>query len=187
MDQVKTDPRILRTRKLIVDSFENLTQTKSFNDISVTDITREAMINRATFYNHFLDKYDLLEQMIAERLKTNLNCSDQSTESSLENIIKQLFFSLTDFEKSLKLKTENQEEIELIHSRIHYEIFSIFNEELETRVPFEDKEAMNRLATYFTNNVLTMSKEWILVKENETPEKYIESLLPVIKYGVNGL
>ncbi|KKB33087.1 transcriptional regulator, TetR family [Bacillus thermotolerans] len=55
----KTDPRILRTRKLIMDSFIDLSEKKEFKDITVKDITTEAMINRATFYYHVQDKYDL--------------------------------------------------------------------------------------------------------------------------------
>lgn len=60
MAQSKIDPRVLRTRKLIMDSFINLSEQKDFTDITIKDITTEAMINRATFYYHFEDKYDLL-------------------------------------------------------------------------------------------------------------------------------
>jgi AcrR family transcriptional regulator len=63
MTQEKTDPRILRTRKLIMDSFITLSGEKEFKDITIKDITTEAMVNRATFYYHFEDKYDLLEKV----------------------------------------------------------------------------------------------------------------------------
>lgn len=75
--QTKTDPRVLRTRKLITEAFIQIFQTKSFSEISVKDITTEAMINRATFYNHFLDKYDLLEKVVEEKLHLNLGCEKQ--------------------------------------------------------------------------------------------------------------
>src|SRR5690606_28551082 len=71
--EVKTDPRILRTRKLIMDSFIELSERKEFKDITVKDITTEAMINRATFYYHFEDIYDLLEKALFEVLSVNLN------------------------------------------------------------------------------------------------------------------
>ena len=74
MTQKKTDPRVLRTRKLIMDSFIELSSTKEFKDITVKDITEEAMINRATFYYHFEDIYDLLEKALSEVLLIKLNC-----------------------------------------------------------------------------------------------------------------
>lgn len=72
MTQVKTDLRVMRTRKLIMDAFIELSSKKEFKDITVKDITAEAMINRATFYYHFQDIYDLLEKALSEVLMINL-------------------------------------------------------------------------------------------------------------------
>ncbi|GAA3312554.1 hypothetical protein GCM10020331_000570 [Ectobacillus funiculus] len=47
-----------------MDSFIELSGKKEFKDITIKDITTEAMVNRATFYYHFADKYDLLEKGI---------------------------------------------------------------------------------------------------------------------------
>ncbi|MGV3240822.1 TetR/AcrR family transcriptional regulator [Streptococcus hyovaginalis] len=67
-----TDLRSIRTRKFIIDSFIELLEKKEFNSITISDITTGAMINRATFYRHFLDKYDLLEKVIKEDLLKNI-------------------------------------------------------------------------------------------------------------------
>jgi AcrR family transcriptional regulator len=40
-------------------------QDKSFDEISVQDIAEAATVNRATFYDHYTDKYALLEAMVA--------------------------------------------------------------------------------------------------------------------------
>jgi AcrR family transcriptional regulator len=56
------DLRIKRTRKLIRDALVELIDEKGFDAISVQDIAERAMINRATFYRHFTDKYELLER-----------------------------------------------------------------------------------------------------------------------------
>lgn len=50
-----------------------LMNEKAFPDISVQDITERAELNRATFYKHFLDKYDLINSMIRERFQSMLN------------------------------------------------------------------------------------------------------------------
>jgi AcrR family transcriptional regulator len=59
------DPRIRRTRQLLQGALRTLMQTKSFDEISVQDITDAATVNRATFYDHYTDKYALLEAFIA--------------------------------------------------------------------------------------------------------------------------
>jgi len=58
------DPRMRRTRRLLQEALKILMQTKSFEEISVQDITEVATVNRATFYDHYTDKYSLLEAMV---------------------------------------------------------------------------------------------------------------------------
>jgi AcrR family transcriptional regulator len=59
------DPRIRRTRQLLQGALRSLLQTKSFDEISVQDIAEAATVNRATFYDHYADKYALLDALVA--------------------------------------------------------------------------------------------------------------------------
>src|SRR5437762_11232882 len=59
------DPRIRRTRQLLQSALGTLMRNKSFDEISVQDITETATVNRATFYDHYADKYALLEALVA--------------------------------------------------------------------------------------------------------------------------
>ncbi|WP_188206662.1 TetR/AcrR family transcriptional regulator [Alkalibacillus aidingensis] len=56
------DRRVIRTKKLIRDKFAELIEDKGLDKITIKDLTEKADINRGTFYLHFQDKYDLLEQ-----------------------------------------------------------------------------------------------------------------------------
>jgi len=60
------DLRVRRTRKLLQQALIEGTVEKGFAALTVRDITRRAMVNRSTFYRHYLDKYDLLEQHLNE-------------------------------------------------------------------------------------------------------------------------
>jgi len=60
------DIRVHRTRTLIRQAFMELTVEKGFAALTVRDITKRAMMNRSTFYRHYLDKYDLLEAYMDE-------------------------------------------------------------------------------------------------------------------------
>jgi AcrR family transcriptional regulator len=60
------DLRVRRTRKLLQKALLEATAEKGFAHITVRDIVERAMVNRATFYRHYEDKYDLLSQYIEE-------------------------------------------------------------------------------------------------------------------------
>ncbi|MUT64791.1 TetR/AcrR family transcriptional regulator [Paenibacillus sp. NEAU-GSW1] len=63
-----TDRRIIRTRTMISEAFLVILHNKPFDEISIVDISEQANINRSTFYAHFIDKEDLLHQMVADKL-----------------------------------------------------------------------------------------------------------------------
>ncbi|HEY0754130.1 MAG TPA: TetR/AcrR family transcriptional regulator [Ktedonobacteraceae bacterium] len=60
------DLRVRRTRKMLQQALIEGTVEKGFAALTVRDIIRRAMVNRSTFYRHYLDKYDLLEQHLNE-------------------------------------------------------------------------------------------------------------------------
>lgn len=61
-----TDTRVRITQKMIKESFMELLKTNPLNKITVTQICRNAEINRVTFYKYYLDVYDLYEKIIDE-------------------------------------------------------------------------------------------------------------------------
>ena len=52
-----------RTDRDINEAFLKLLQVKAFEKITVGDIIAEAMVNRSTFYQHYPDKYAVLETL----------------------------------------------------------------------------------------------------------------------------
>jgi AcrR family transcriptional regulator len=68
-DSGTTDPRILRSRRLLMDALAKLLMKKEFEDISVQEIADEATLNRATFYLHYPDKNALLQAMTGVRFR----------------------------------------------------------------------------------------------------------------------
>jgi AcrR family transcriptional regulator len=85
-DREIRDPRTRRTRRLLQSALWRLLQTKSFDELSVQDITDAATVNRATFYDHYTDKYALLEAMVAGGFHTllvdrNLTFNEQCQEA----------------------------------------------------------------------------------------------------------
>jgi AcrR family transcriptional regulator len=64
-----TDPRIMRSRRMLMEALAKLLSHKEFNDISIQEIADEATLNRATFYLHYPDKNALLQAMTAARFR----------------------------------------------------------------------------------------------------------------------
>jgi AcrR family transcriptional regulator len=66
------DPRVRRTRKLLQRALLDLMAEKSFRAITVQDLAERSTVNRATFYAHFRDKYDLANSIVRTGLKETI-------------------------------------------------------------------------------------------------------------------
>ena len=64
MDDDSEDLRVKRTHKLLQEALIELTVQKGFSTLTVSDITKFAGVNRATFDRHYQDKFDLLNQYV---------------------------------------------------------------------------------------------------------------------------
>ena len=63
MEQIKE-----LTKRLIANSFKELLLQNSFEKITIKMITDHANVIRPTFYNHFHDKYELLEWIFRDEV-----------------------------------------------------------------------------------------------------------------------
>ncbi|MEM9955483.1 MAG: TetR/AcrR family transcriptional regulator [Chloroflexota bacterium] len=96
------DPRVRRTRKLLKQAFMELMQKKGFNALTVQDITDQAEINRATFYAHYADKFELHDQLLLEWFREKLNEYDVHQESSFcGNNLRNLIYAVCDYQARL--------------------------------------------------------------------------------------
>ena len=58
------DLRQRKTRKLLVEALAQLLTERPYQELSVVDICRRAMVHRTTFYAHFNDKQELLRYLL---------------------------------------------------------------------------------------------------------------------------
>ena len=63
------DLRVIKTKKIIKESFMQLIEEKGYSKVSISEITERAMINRNTFYLHYCDKEDLVDKILEENFK----------------------------------------------------------------------------------------------------------------------
>lgn len=91
------DPRVRRTQALLREALGQLMETRSFEDISVQDITDRATINRVTFYDHYDDKHALLECLVAYRFQELLGRRGVAFEGGCASALGGLVLGLCDY------------------------------------------------------------------------------------------
>ena len=61
---MKNNPEVMtKTKQDLIDAFWALYCQKRIDKITVKEITQKAGYNRSTFYEYFIDIYDVLEQI----------------------------------------------------------------------------------------------------------------------------
>jgi len=91
------DPRIRRTRHLLHQALEKLLETKEFERISVQDIAEAATVNRATFYDHYPDKFALLQCMVGGRFQELLAVRGVSFDGTCSGALKAIVRCVCDY------------------------------------------------------------------------------------------
>lgn len=66
----RNDARVRYTQKILKESFLKLLKEKPVNKITVKEVCELASLNRATFYTHYSDCFDLMEKIEEELVET---------------------------------------------------------------------------------------------------------------------
>jgi len=171
------DPRVKRTRGLILQSFSDLLAEKSFESISVKDVTTNAEINRATFYAHFQDKFDLLDfsiqqMFIAEIEKRTLNVCSYSPDN-----LRNLMTAVCDFLGNLHSScTQPHQQFEsLVEGTIKKQIFDLLSYWLRnSKVPTEIPVTVATWAIY------GLAFHYSHTQKRPALKNYIDEALPFV-------
>ncbi len=166
-----------------MDSFIQLSEKKEFKDITVKDITTEAMINRATFYYHFEDIYDLLEKVLSEVLLINLKGDQfENNEINEEGIIT-IFKAIANFQASLSNRCHRGYE-DTIARIIRDQLEVIFYKMLLKQHNTEGDESLKVTAVMLSWGIYGASVEWRRNSNSITPQEYIKPAIPYLMSGI---
>ncbi|MBQ4187392.1 MAG: TetR/AcrR family transcriptional regulator [Firmicutes bacterium] len=140
-----------RTDRDITNALFLVMERKSFEKITVQDILEEAMINRSTFYQHFSDKYAILERLqeryiggITERM--DALAKDEPRDL---NAINQVFCTYINehrykMKKLLSVRSENLD----MEGQMR-RLFSRYLEKATCRLSGFEREALAGMLVYF--------------------------------------
>jgi AcrR family transcriptional regulator len=85
------DRRARRSRRLLKQGLLELLREKRFSEISVRDITDRMDMNRGTFYLHYADTYDLLQNVEEDILRNVQMMIDEHREETSAGTLKPIF------------------------------------------------------------------------------------------------
>ncbi|OON99272.1 MAG: hypothetical protein ATN35_13440 [Epulopiscium sp. Nele67-Bin004] len=157
-----SDRRIIYTKQVIKQSFLKLLETNHLEQLTVKALCLEADINRATFYRHYQDIYDLcsqiekdlIDQVPAEVVKDIINIDVLQVFYDNQVFYREFFRSKL---LSNIIKNSNQYFVE---------------EELEkSKVGFDAKKFKYSF-DYFLYGVEGLLKDWVMSGCVETPEEF---------------
>ncbi|MRN53606.1 TetR/AcrR family transcriptional regulator [Paenibacillus monticola] len=179
------DPRVIRTRQLIMDAFAELLHTMDFNTMTISDITRKATINRATFYAHFADKYALLEALLAAAFLEYFLQRIDAEAPLTEETIQQLIFSLCDYHESSNSCVKKYDSVSLIIEENIKKRLEKFILQLITKVTdTTDEKTLETTATMLGWSIYGVTYRWNLEGRTEAPSALAQRIVPLIVNGV---
>lgn len=179
----KLDPRVRRTRKLLKSAFIELMTEQGFDSLTVQDITDRADINRATFYAHFTDKFDLHDQMLVEWFRQQLTQYNVTSEASFcADNLRNLVFAVCDFLKQINggchpADTQYKPSLEnLVQSEINALIYDWLQS-------VEGIEKVNILSASISWSIFGASLHWSK-QSNASKEDVADTVINLITHGL---
>ncbi len=180
-------PRAANTNRRIHEAFFSLLQKKAFGKITVSDIAREAGINRKTFYAYYTDMDELLagvEDSLIDKYRPLLMTID---------VTKGTFDAKSFFESFNALA---REDIEIYRTLSQYGMLIHILEKLEILIveiitkqlpmPSEEKAIRCRFyAQYTASGLLSILTRWIADPQGLDLDEFTDMAADVAVFGVS--
>lgn len=184
------DPRAKRTKKYIQKAFTDLLAEMDFEDLSIQDIMDRAELNRATFYNHYQDKYELLELTMngafTEILSTRI---PPGTRMQGPELLRNLILAVCEWQiettKQLNTRrTLSQAMEDNAKQQLYNVIISCIADVKD--LPAEERRRMEWVATMISWSIYGVVVKWSQ-RQEEPVEQFIEHLLPFLMSNLRTL
>lgn len=190
-----TDLRIVRTKESIRDALVDLIEEKSFEAITVKDITNKAGINRGTFYAHYQDKCDLIVQYEDEIIHelaeiAKLSIQDFIAEPDLDSIdalplAVTLFECLNKNGEFLKAVLGPKGDLSFQTRLKEFMWHTLFNGGTEEAV-FDKQKLLvpgEYLAAYIASAHMGVIQQWLDTGKKESPKEMAKMLFTITVNG----
>jgi AcrR family transcriptional regulator len=175
------DPRIKRTRQLLHRAFTELLTEKTFEEITVNDIAERSTVNRATFYDHFPDKFALLEDIIADSFQAMLEARMTGSLGTCPESVKQLIRAVCDFfaDMASRCQTHQRQFTPVAESKIKSLLRDFLLIGLHETIPGDSKSELELRATMASWAICGAALEWSQAK-SASLEAFADSVFSLV-------
>ncbi|WP_343348655.1 TetR/AcrR family transcriptional regulator [Terrisporobacter petrolearius] len=181
MAGIKGNRRILYTKKIIKDSLLDLLESKKIHQVTVTDLCKNANINRGTFYTHYKDAYDLLQSMEDEFFNQILGYIEETPLEDYKDIL---------LLNALKLIKENKELCKIlfchhIENNLMDRIFLLARKaEIDKLISSSkvDDVFLDYFIKYNVGGVFSVVQTWLENDLNESPEEIVTIINNIVAF-----
>lgn len=183
---VKTDMRWIRTERHLLRAFGEAIETTPIEKITVTGIARAAEVNKATFYLHYRDIFDLAQSYVDQLARDTVEeLGDTSVLfSEPRRFVSTLMNALADGEK-----TRTTEAIAKNNLIPHYmnALIANFNDALRSVRPVPDDLRSRAALSFFLHGVMGTLAQMHDDDDREELTEIIGDLVEVLMEHGNAL
>ncbi len=180
--QDSVDPRIRRTRALLQQALGKLLEIKEFDKISVQDIAAAASLNRATFYDHYTDKFSLLECMVGTRFGELLTARGVHFDGGCASALRGMVQGVCDYlASSPAAESERQLQMEPhLEAAVIAVVRRLMLQGLEQHPPAPGVSA-EMLAATLSWAIYGAAKEWLRTPGRIPSEAVVDQIMSLVQ------
>lgn len=147
------DLRVVKTRASINNAFMTLFFEKDFDTISIKEITEYAQVGRKTFYLHYIDKYDLLDQVLSKKLIELEQIGEMKNRLGVQEGT-QLWFKFFEDNRAFFMRLFNISSTSNYKKKLLYFIEEEFKKKVPTRVATEKGLDYDLYINFISNGII---------------------------------
>jgi len=189
---MKSDRRVRKTKYSIREALIELIEKKGFENITVTDITTKADINRGTFYLHYEDKFDLLrgieEEIFIEfghhikKLPLSVFSSDSIDEKLLHYLTAVIEY-ISENKRLFRAILGPAGDPQFYHSLKKFMIASVFNSNNSNAILKYSDTPIEFYTNYVASAQLGVIQLWLEQESDFTPLELANFLTLMFEHG----
>lgn len=155
----KTDQRVLKTRRLLINTMLDLLRNKSFAKITVNDICKIAMVSRSTFYDHFEDKYFLLNVAIDEIMRQLEETVGENFANRPHGMLLAIYKESKLF-KNIFINDQSEELQKYFFNHCYSDLMALIREQKQKGRLFTLSD--EAIASFYAGGIASLTKWWIV-------------------------
>ena len=185
------DRRTRRTKANLEEGLLQLMETESINSITVRELTEKVDINRSTFYLHYTDIYDMIDQMEQELIdgfydELDRNREERTTEEDVYHFMEKAVAKLLENRRRiLILCGENGDHTfinklaEVTYRQAHLWFQRILGENA-------DRRHVELAISFFCSGCVALLDKWLRDSSTMNPKVVIDIMFQLVQTGSSG-